>query len=47
MFHKPSEVDMKKAAQTQGQITMRQDGILKVLAGMTDLAEVERVIGET
>jgi len=47
VFHKPSEVDMKKAAHAQGQITMRQDGILKVLAGITDLAEVERVVGET
>lgn len=45
IFKKPSEVDLKKAAKEQGQITMRQDGILKVLAGITDLAEVERVVG--
>lgn len=45
VFKKPSEVDVKNAALAQGQITMRQDGILKVLAGITDLAEVERVVG--
>ncbi len=45
VFSKPSEVDIKKAAEKQGQITMRQDGILKVIAGITDLAEVERVVG--
>lgn len=45
IFKKPSEVDIKKAAAGQGQITMRQDGILKVIAGVTDLAEVERVVG--
>ena len=41
----PSEFQIKKAAVEQGQITMRQDGILKVLAGMTDYAEYERVVG--
>ncbi len=45
VFQRPSEVDIKEAARRQGQITMRQDGILKVLAGITDLAEVERVVG--
>ncbi|MBI3627385.1 MAG: type II/IV secretion system protein [Candidatus Sungbacteria bacterium] len=41
----PSEADVKAAASEQGQITMRQDGILKVIAGVTDLAELERVVG--
>jgi len=41
----PSEADVKTAAFKQGQITMRQDAILKVIAGVTDLAEVERVVG--
>ncbi len=45
MFKSPSEVEIKAAAKTQGQISMRQDGILKVLAGITDLPEVERVVG--
>lgn len=41
----PSEFDIKKAALAQDQITMRQDGILKVIAGITDYAEYERVVG--
>jgi len=39
------ELDIKKAAAAQGQITMRQDGLLKILAGVTDLTEVERTVG--
>lgn len=41
----PSEADIKKAAHAQGQINMRQDAMLKVIAGLTDLAEVIRVVG--
>lgn len=41
----PSEFDIKKGAIAQGQITMRQDGILKILAGITDYREYERVVG--
>lgn len=41
----PSEYDIQKTAASQGQITMRQDGLLKVLAGITDLTELERVVG--
>lgn len=36
--------DIKKEARRQGQITMRQDALLKVLAGITDFAEVERTV---
>ena len=39
------ESDIKKEAAVQGQLTMRQDGLLKALAGITDLAELERVVG--
>ncbi|MBI2640966.1 MAG: type II/IV secretion system protein [Candidatus Sungbacteria bacterium] len=39
------ESEIKKAAERQGQITMRQDGLLKVLSGITDFAELERVLG--
>jgi len=41
----PSEADVKETAFRQGQITMKQDAILKVIVGITDLAEVERVVG--
>lgn len=35
--------EIQKIAQTQGMITMRQDGYLKALAGQTTLTEVNRV----
>lgn len=35
--------EIQKLAQTQGMVTMREDGYLKALAGMTTLAEVNRV----
>ena len=38
-----SEVDIQNYADKQGMITMEQDGILKVLKGLTTLEEVERV----
>jgi type IV pilus assembly protein PilB len=40
--HAPSSV-IQKAAQSQGMITMRQDGYLKALSGATTLSEVDRV----
>jgi len=45
ILHSPSVGDVRKALFEQGQITMKQDGILKVLTGVTDLEEVLRVIG--
>lgn len=35
--------EIQKAAQSRGMITMRQDGYLKALAGMTTINEVDRV----
>ena len=40
----PSEREIWNAAKDQGILTMRQDGILKILKGMTSLVELERVI---
>lgn len=40
--HAPSST-IQKTAQSQGMITMRQDGYLKALAGETTLLEVDRV----
>jgi type IV pilus assembly protein PilB len=40
--HAPSSA-IQKAAQSQGMVTMRQDGYLKALAGLTTLLEVNRV----
>jgi len=40
----PSEHDIKKVARGQGILSMRQDGIVKVLNGITSLKEVESVV---
>lgn len=42
----PSEQDIKKAAYEQGQITMKQDAVIKILQGITDITEAERTLGE-
>jgi len=39
-----SERELWEAAKGQGILTMKQDGVLKVLAGITSLEELERVI---
>ena len=38
--------EIQKMAQTQGMITMREDGYLKALAGQTTISEVNRVAAE-
>jgi type IV pilus assembly protein PilB len=38
----PSEANIQKEAKRQGMVTMRQDGILKVLDGVTTIEEVLR-----
>lgn len=40
----PSEREIKEAAKPQGILDMRQDGILKLLRGVTTFEELERVI---
>ncbi|MFC1802042.1 GspE/PulE family protein [Patescibacteria group bacterium] len=40
----PSEREIKKIAEPQGLLNMRQDGIIKVLNGTTSLKELRRVI---
>jgi len=42
MKHLPSS-EIQKAAIKEGMVTMRQDGYLKALAGMTSINEVNRV----
>ncbi|KKS39046.1 MAG: hypothetical protein UV01_C0001G0122 [Parcubacteria group bacterium GW2011_GWA2_42_14] len=41
----PSVSEIKKAMFDQGQITIKQDGTLKVLAGITDFEELKKVVG--
>ena len=45
IIKEPSEYEIKKEAERQGQINMRQDGLLKVLQGIIDFAELEKVVG--
>ncbi len=40
----PSERDIKKVANAQGTLDMREDGLVKILKGVTDFAEVESVV---
>ncbi len=40
----PSEREIETAAAPQGIMNMRQDGVLKVLKGITSLVELERVV---
>jgi type IV pilus assembly protein PilB len=41
----PGERDIREAAVAQGILDMRQDGVLKVMKGVTSLEEVDRIIG--
>jgi type IV pilus assembly protein PilB len=43
ILKRSTSLEIQKAAQADGMITMRQDGYLKALAGQTTLAEVNRV----
>lgn len=47
VLQNPSEREIKTAAQGQGMLTMPQDGIIKVLKGITSLSELARVIDLT
>ena len=46
IFKEPSEAKIAEEAKRQGMITMRQDGILKILSGLTTPEEVLRVTEE-
>lgn len=46
LIHKEAtEVAIKEVVDRRGMVTMQEDGILKALAGITDLKEVERITG--
>ena len=40
--HKANEHELRKESVEQGMVSMKEDGLLKVLLGITTLAEVER-----
>jgi type IV pilus assembly protein PilB len=43
ILERASAADIEKQAVTEGMITMKQDGYLKVLDGLTSIEEVLRV----
>ncbi len=45
IYKNPTEIELKDLAKKQGMVTMQEDGILKVLGGVTSFAEVERLTG--
>ncbi len=46
ILQKPTEAQISQEAKRQGMVTMRQDGVLKVLAGTTSVEEVVRATAE-
>ena len=44
MPENPSEREIKQVARTQGILSMRQDGMVKILNGITSLEEVQSVV---
>jgi type II secretory ATPase GspE/PulE/Tfp pilus assembly ATPase PilB-like protein len=44
MPENPSEREIKKVASTQGILSMRQDGLVKILTGITSFEEVQSVV---
>ena len=44
MPENPSEREIKKVARSQGILSMRQDGVVKILKGITSLTEVASVV---
>jgi len=47
ILKEPSEIEIQKEAKKQKMITMREDGILKVLDGLTSLEEILRICPRT
>jgi len=42
----PSIAEIRETAIKTGMVTMKQDGLLKVLQKITTIEEVERILGE-
>ncbi len=46
IYKNPTEIELKELAKKQGMVTMQEDGLLKVLTGVTSFDEVERLTGQ-
>ena len=45
IYKNPTEIELKELAKKQGMVTMQEDGVLKILKGITSFEEVERLTG--
>ncbi len=45
IYKNPTEIELKNLAKEQGMVTIQEDGVLKILSGLTSVAEVEKVTG--
>ncbi len=45
IYHTPSETELFTLARKRGMVTMQEDGVLKVILGITSLEEVDRTTG--
>ena len=45
MNKKAGEIEIHEFALKEGMVTMQQDGILKVISGITTMEEVEKLTG--
>lgn len=45
IYKNPTELEIKDFAEKEGMVRMQEDGILKVLQGITSFAEIERLTG--
>ncbi|KXB08224.1 hypothetical protein AKJ56_01650 [candidate division MSBL1 archaeon SCGC-AAA382N08] len=45
IYENPTEIELRELAKEQGTVFMQEDGVLKVLEGITDFQEVERLTG--
>lgn len=46
IYTDPTEIEIAKLARERGMVSMQEDGILKVLSGVTSFDEVERLTGQ-
>ena len=46
IYKNPTEIELKDLAKKQGMVTMQEDGLLKILTGVTSFEEVERLTGQ-
>jgi len=46
IYKNPNEIELKRLAKEQGMTTMQEDGLLKIIRGVTSIEEVERLTGK-